>query len=140
MYMYLMYGRLYGNGARTKKVWINALLGNRQPNIMGLLQFLLANTAKTPELHVGSQVKIVMEFVFGMDEGIEMTFDKSITEIFWIHEMILDIITRTYSRHKRKCTRYITGDCGAAEDVYSTHHYTDTPAQGAAASLKVTFM
>eukprot|EP00041_Stephanoeca_diplocostata_P018975 m.402257 g.402257 ORF g.402257 m.402257 type:complete len:875 (+) comp21176_c0_seq2:161-2785(+) len=31
---------------------------------------------------------------------------------------------------------YITGDCGAAEDVYKTHHYTSTPAQGAAASLK----
>ena len=25
---------------------------------------------------------------------------------------------------------YITGDCGAAEDVYKTHHYTQNPEEG----------
>lgn len=30
---------------------------------------------------------------------------------------------------------YITSDCGATEDIYSTHHYVDTPEEAVAAAL-----
>ena len=44
-------------------------------------------------------------------------------------------LLRTLARDTFGFTGYVTGDCGAAEDVFATHHFAATPAGAAAASL-----